>query len=274
MPETLEWRGTTNGNFGTAANWIDQSTGTAAASAPANGDTLIFNKGDVDVDAGLTSGLTGIILVGTSGYTGTIAPGSLLSVACASVRWQSGSTLNLTGNITAGKIRCKTGSSFHYGGGTATTLYIEHTDYLIAAGAVVTTGRARRSNGSDLNNGTGFTLFEISGGSHASRRAGKFIVKDGGTLKAKPECSLSTGTEVVGRSMIEYTSIKTVSGEVIVGPEASFNAAGASSFTWSGTLSYWSGAKINLDTAGGTVTPSTVTKYGLGDEVGGYVPAP
>lgn len=273
---TLEWRGagTTPGQFTDKTNWIDSSTGSTPASAPANSDTLIFNRGNVDVDDGLTTTLTGVTMVGTSGYSGRIGPASPLSIACVSLRWSNSGSLNITGNITAGVVRCRQGAAFTYAGGTATALYIENTIYSIAGAAVVTTLRTYRSQGSDLNNGTGYTLFEMEGGSHTSRRAGVFVLDTNALLNAALECVLTSGTSVSGKSNLYYTSGQTVAGAVTVRPGSLFNAGGAPSFAWSGSLVRWPGAKINLDTAGGTVTPSTVTQIGIGDEAPDAIPFP
>jgi hypothetical protein len=62
----LNWISTSNGSFNTAANW---STGTA----PANGDTLIFNSlGTASVTNNLTTSLTGITLYVDQSFTGQI----------------------------------------------------------------------------------------------------------------------------------------------------------------------------------------------------------
>lgn len=272
MP-TLYWRGTVDGDFSDVNNWVD-STGATPGAAPVNNDTLIFNQGNVDVDTGLTTGLTGITLRGTSGYTGRIGPSSPLSIACASVQWKGSGSLNLTGNITAGKIRCRTGSSFNYQGGTGTTLFIDRTPYAINGSAVVTNLRAYGSQGSDQNNGTAYTLCEIENGTHTSRRAGVFDISNNATLKAKAECVLSDGSKIGSDSTCEYSSEETVAGVVEVTSTGTFTAASApTAFTWSGTLAYWPGASINLSTAAGNVSPSTETQYGF-DEGLDPIPIP
>jgi hypothetical protein len=266
---TLYWRGTVDGDIGDKNNYVT-AAGATPGSNPANDDTLIFDYGSVDVDAGLTSGLTGITLIGTPGYTGRIGPSSPLSIALDDLRWQDSGSLNITGDITAGKVRCRRGSSFVYAGGTATTLYIEGTSYLIEAAAVVTTGRYVSSNGSDLNNGTGYTTCEVIGGTHVSRRAGKFVVRDGGRVKAGVGCSLSAGTEVTNGAMINYASGETISGVVNVLPGGMFDASDSESFTFSGTLNQWPNASVDLFTSGGEVTPSTLNYIGLGKSVASF----
>ena len=268
MP-TLYWRGTTDGDFSDANNWVTAAGATPGA-APAGGDTLIFDSGNVDVDAGLTTGLTGVTLRGTAGYTGRIGPTSPLDIACTSLHWKGAGSLNLTGNIATGKVMCRTGSSFMYQGGTATLLYIDRTSYSIGSSAVVTTLRTYRSNGSDLNNATGYTLFEMDGGIHTSRRLGVFKLDGSATLKAKAECQLDDGTRVGYGSTIEYSSSEEVStGDTVeVTSTGKFNAASSPvQFSWDGTLAYWPGASINLETAAGEVTPNATTTYGYGDDL-------
>ena len=258
---TKYWVGGTNGNFGTATNWL-------GGVAPVNSDTVIFDRGSVDVDAGHTTGLTGITMIGTSGYTGRIGVGTPLSIALASLQWKNSGSLSLTGNITAGKVRCRTGSFFNYAGGTATSLFIDRTQYAIGGSAVVTRGRAYRSNGSDLNNGTAFTRWEMDGGNHTSHRKGVFVLRNSATLKAKSDCELDDGTFIGNNSVIEYTSEKTIaSGDTVeVSSTGMFTAASApTQFTWDGVLATWPGASINLITASGAVTPGTYTRYGFDD---------
>lgn len=272
---TLHWVGSTDGDFSDQDNWRDPD-GSAASGVPANSDTLIFDYGSVDVDAGLTTGLTGVTLIGTSGYTGRIAPGSSLSIACASVIWKGAGELRLAGNITAGKIRCRTGSPFYYASGTATLLFIDQTNYSIAAAAVVTTMRTYASFGSDLTNATKFTLVELDGGQHDTKRQGTFNVTNGARLRVLKGGSFEDGTEIGSNSVCEYLSAEDVAGgdTVVVRRAGTLDATGSSGFTWSGVLEVAPGAIVNLNTASGAVTPSTYTEYGLDEGVGAPIPAP
>jgi hypothetical protein len=265
----LYWRGTVDGDIGNVNNYVT-AAGATPGSAPVNNDTLIFDKGSVDVDAGLTSALTGIILRGTSGYSGRIGPSTALSIACASVDWKYSGSLNLTGNITTGKVRCRPGSSFLYQGGTATNLFIDRTPYQIGGSAVVTNLRTFRSDGSDLNNGTQYTLCVVDSGTHVTRRRGVFDLRNGSMLKVKAEGELDDGTIVGHNSTIEYTSLEDIaSGDTVeVSSTGKFDASSCPiAFTYDGELAYWPGSKINLVTVGGEVTPGTVTEYGAGDSL-------
>jgi len=265
----LYWRGTVDGDIGNVNNYVT-AAGATPGSAPVNNDTLIFDKGSVDVDAGLTSALTGIILRGTSGYSGRIGPSTALSIACASVDWKYSGSLNLTGNITTGKVRCRPGSSFLYQGGTATNLFIDRTPYQIGGSAVVTNLRTFRSDGSDLNNGTQYTLCAVDSGTHVTRRRGVFDLRNGSMLKVKAEGELDDETIVGHNSTIEYTSLEDIaSGDTVeVSSTGKFDASSCPiAFTYDGELAYWPGSKINLVTVGGEVTPGTVTEYGAGDSL-------
>jgi len=266
MP-TLYWRGTVDGDFGDVNNYVD-STGATPAAAPVNNDTIIYNQGSVDVDAGLTTGLTGLALIGTTGYTGRIGPSSPLVATYTSVQWKGSGSLNLSGNITAGKIKCRSGANFNYVSGTATSLFIDRTPYSLGGSAVVTTGRVYRSVGSDLNNATKFTLFEIDGGTHTSHRKGVFKLYNSAVLKAKSEAVLDDGTFIGNDCVCEYTSEETVaSGDTVeVSSTGKFTAASSpTAFTYDGVLAYWPGASINLVTASGEVAPATTTRYGFED---------
>lgn len=83
---TRYWSPTADGNFQTAANWLD-AAGAPSGAAPANSDTLIFNQGSIDVNAGLTNSLTGLIIVVLSQYTGSIGTlgAALVSTSFASI---------------------------------------------------------------------------------------------------------------------------------------------------------------------------------------------
>jgi hypothetical protein len=273
MPQTLYWRGTVNGSFTTLGNWIT-AAGATPGTALANGDTYIFDWGANDVTADLTTGFTGVTMIGTPGFSGRIAPGSTLSIASTAVRWTASGELNLTGNITAARIRCRRGSMFNYGGGTATDMFIEQSDYVIAAAAVITNARFNLSNGSDLANATAYTQCEINGGKHVTHRKGKFIVNNSASLSAKTGSELDDGTTVHSNSMLVYLSAEEVaSGDVVtVWPGGVFDASGNQSFTWAGELAVWPGALVNLNTASGKVVPATETTYGLSDDVGGAIP--
>ena len=275
MP-ALSWRGGTpanEGNFGVKENWVVTSTGITPASAPASSDTLTFDSGNIDVDDGLTTGLTGVTIVRTKGYTGRIAPASYLGIAVSSLRLDGSGVTNLSGDITAGSVRTPSGS-FGYGGGTATSLTIESTPFAFAGAAIVTAANIMHSQGSDLNNATGYTTLNLVNSTLRSKRAGKFILKEGSTLYANTGCDLSTGTQVNGRSRLFFRSAETVAGTVEILPYSTLDVSGSAGFVWSGTLIRWTDANINLDAANGTVVPSTVTAIGFSQQSPGFIPVP
>lgn len=256
---TQIWTGATNGNFGTATNWL-------SGTAPVNNDTVVFDRGNVDVNAGLTTGLTGLTVIGTDGYTGRIAPGAnSLNAAFTSIRWAAGSG-NFSGNITNGRFTPRIGSAISYASGTATNLYFGNTNVSIEAAAVVTNMRAWAAIIDDLYNATAYTLAEIAGGSQLkTKRGGKIITKAGSMAEVLDAGVLSTASEARSRSMLKYLSSAAVSGTVDVEPDALFTAQdNATAFDFSsGTLNLWPGAKYNLDTRAGTVDPGTLNVYGL-----------
>ncbi len=63
MAENLLWLGTDSGNEGdwaTAANWIDLSDGSAASAIPANGDTVHFENSSQNVTEGYSQAAVGL----------------------------------------------------------------------------------------------------------------------------------------------------------------------------------------------------------------------
>lgn len=262
------WSGAAgDGNFGTAGNYV-------GGVAPVNSDTVVFDRSDKDVTAGLTSGLTGLVLVGTDGYKGTIAPGSTpLNAAWASVRWAAGS-LNISGNITTGRFELRRGSLFTYPSGTLATAFFMRSQVSIEAAAVVTRFRSWASVIDDLYNATGYTRAELAGGSVLkSYRGGLIISKSASTAEILGSGVLSDGSEARTLGTIKYLSDAAIAGEVIVEPDGRFTAReNATAFTYSsGTLSIWPGAKYNLNTRAGLVEPGTLNAYAMSGEadVGG-----
>ena len=264
----LEWRGGTSSVFSDKTNWIDQSTGATPANAPANNDTLVFNWGSVSV-SGATTGLTGVTIICTQDYSGTVGLGNPLNIGVASVSWRNGPSLNLAGAITTGSVRCRTGA-FTHNTGAITAIYIERTNYAFGPASVVTRVRAKDSNGSDENNATGYTAAVFEGGSHSTRRSIVADVSGGATLRVMTQGSLGDGTIVSGRGRLLYASGEDVGAavDVEVRPGATFDAGASAGFAWPGTLIRWAGAKINLDTPGGKVVPNTVTEFGFGEDIG------
>jgi hypothetical protein len=270
MP-TLEWRGGGSTTaFSDKTNWIDSSTGGTPASAPANGDTFIFNQGAYDVP-GATTGLTGVTIIGTPGYSGRIGTTTALDIAVASLDWDAGA-LNLAGNITAASVHCRTGV-FSHSAGTIASIYLEDTEYDFAADSEVTALRAFMSNGSDQYNATGYTTFEQTFGSHVSRRSAAPKI-DNGKYEVGRKGTLLDGTDVRGeQGLILYASSEDIASgqEVIVRPYASFSARPSAGFAWDGELTEWNKANVNLITAAGEVDPSTHNTYGRSQGVGGPI---
>ena len=260
---TLFWRGGTSGDITVKANYVD-STGATPASAPANGDKLVFDQGTVDVDGGASS-LTNMDIVGTPGYTGRFGAASAVGIGINTIRWGYSGSINIDGDITNGAIACADGRQFTYTGGTATDLYVENTPYQINGD--VTNWRTRNARGSDTTSATGYTVAEHEGGSHRTRRGGKFDLDGGASLIVDQQGSLATGTRAAGRSMIDYRSAEAISGTVEIRPGSMLNATKSPGFDFSsGTLKRWTDARINLFTADGGEAPGTTTTVGLTEQ--------
>lgn len=272
---TLIWTGATNGNFTTAGNFLDASTLTTPGSPPANSDTVIFDRGDVDVDAGLTPSLTGINLIGLPGYAGRIAPASSLGIACASVRWTAG-YLSLAGNITAGNIRCRRGQKFNYASGTATNLWVG-CDADIAAAAIVTNLRAAGSiQVTALANGTGFTTAKVLNGARLiSRRSGLFDVGAGCMVETRDAAAMSTGTVIREGGMLLVSSSANAAGTVEIESRGLLDCSNSNASITIPTLARWEGSRANLFTQAGAVTiTNPVIVYGLTDAADYAVASP
>lgn len=261
---TLIWTGATNGNFTTAGNFLDASTLTTPGSPPANSDTVIFDRGVVDVDAGLTAALTGIVLIGTQGYKGRVGPTAALQIACASIRWDSG-WLNLHGAITVGNIKTRRGTVFTYTSGTATNVYTEG-DVSIEAAAVVTNIRSERGMVTALANGTGFTKADMRNGAQLhSRRSGTFLVGQGGRVRLYDAAAMSTGTIIeMGGTIIDGSSAD-AAGTVEVYPTGTLDLSLANDAKTIPTLARWPRANVNLYTLAGAATVTSLVQYGLNE---------
>lgn len=259
---TLIWTGASSGNFGTAGNWIVESTGLTPGSPPANSDVLKFDRGIVDVDAGLSTGLTGVTIIGTPGYAGRIAPGSSLSIACASLRWQAGD-LNLGGNITFGIVACRAGSKFNYASGTADDLFIK-CDASIAASAVVTELRAMGSYTIDDIAGTAYTLAKLTKGARLkSYRGGVLDIGQScrATLYAAAPCG--TGSNIRSFGLLDYRSAADFAGTVDVEPDGYLDLGNSNKAITIPTLNRWEGSRVNLYTQNGLATVSASVIYGV-----------
>jgi len=269
---TKYWTGGTDGNFGTAGNWL-------GGAAPTNSDTVVFDRGSVDVDAGLTTGLTGLTMIGNEGYKGRIAPGgSSINAAFSSVRWAAGSA-NLAGNITLGKFEPRPGSLITYNSGTLAAGYFANTELSIAAAAVVTTIRAKRCRVDDLYNATAYTLAELVDGTVLkSKRGGKVVVHAASTAEILDAGALSTGSVVRSRGLLKYLSSAAVSGTVDVETSGRLDARDNSvAFDFSsGTLNLWPDAIYDLNTRAGLVEPGTLNSYSLStsSNAGSPIPIP
>lgn len=267
MP-TLEWRGGgSTSAFNDKTNWIDQSTGATPTAAPANNDTLIFNQGSVNVP-GATTGLTGITMIGTPGFSGTNGATTALDIDLASLDWDAG-PLNLAGDITQGSVCCKSGA-FSHSNGTVTDIYLENTDYNFASDSVVTALRAEGCNGSDEHNATGYTDIEIARGRHTTRRSAAPKLDASAKFKVAKKGELLDGTDIGGVSTLVYESSEDIAlgVEVIVRPYSTFSARPSAGFAWPGELTEWKNAVVDLMTAAGAVVPATHKTFSRSQSAG------
>ncbi|MBK8246589.1 MAG: hypothetical protein IPK85_04200 [Gemmatimonadetes bacterium] len=116
---TRYWSPSADGNFQTAANWLD-SSGAPSGGAPANSDTLIFNQGSASVNAGLTNSLTGLTIVGLPQFTGDIGTlgAALVTTSIADIQWaSSGRWAKFSATVTKFDATVQHGQEFHMAGG-------------------------------------------------------------------------------------------------------------------------------------------------------------
>ena len=257
---TLIWTGVTDGDFSKAANFIDESTGVAPASPPANSDTIKFDRGAVDVDAGLTTGLTGLTIIGTRNYAGRIAPGGALSATFTLVRWSAG-YLSLTGNITTGNIACRRGEKFNYAGGTATDLWLGCDATLTG---VVTNLRGKGSYVVDDADATAYTLAHLTGGMRLySKRGGVYDVGAGCVVETLTDAQLGDESYIRSGGRIKVKSNADTVDAVEVEPNGTLDLSECPKAITIGTLRRWEGANVNLFTQAGAATVSSEVVYGL-----------
>lgn len=267
---TLIWTGAVNGNFGTAGNYIDASTLTAPGSGPANSDTIVYDRGAVDVDAGLTTSRTGLTLIGTDGYKGRIAPASALDATFTLVRWSAG-YISLTGNMTMGKIKCRTGTKFNYTGGTATDIVAE-CNVSIAAAAVATNVRVNGRHNVDIGaNGTGMTLCQATGGARIiSSRTGKYVVDTGSRVELRDAAVISTGSLIRRGGVLVDASSANTAGTLEVEAAGVYDPSKANAAKTITSLLRWPDAVVGLYSLAGELTVSAETVYGLSTASGNY----
>lgn len=94
------WVGGTGSWSGTnTANWSTSSGGASGASVPTSADDVFFDANSGTGTATITTGGMTIKSLNCTGYTGTLAGTTNISVA-GSITWGSGMTLSYSGNLT------------------------------------------------------------------------------------------------------------------------------------------------------------------------------
>ena len=267
---TMIWTGAVNGNFGTAGNYIDASTLTAPGAGPANGDTIIYDRGAVDVDAGLVTSRTALTLIGTPGYKGRIAPGSQLDATFTLVRWSAGS-ISLTGAITTGRFHCRSGTKFNYTGGTATDLVVECAASILAA-AVVTSLRANGRHNIDIAaNGTGLTLCQATGGAQViSSRTGKYDIDAASMVELRDAAAISTASLIRRGGLLRDNASPNTAGTLEIEAGGVYDPSRSNAAKTITSLLRWPGAVVGLYTQAGEITVSAETVYGISTASGSY----
>jgi len=244
MATTKNWTGGGNdGDWSNLANWSD-------ATAFANGDTFIVGATNQAIIAGLTHAYTGVTIIVTDGFGGTIGTSSAaLSPSSAALIRYAGrgafAKFGSAGTVTLGDFQHSTGD-VTLSGGTWTTLYNSAGSLVIDAAAVVTTLWNLAGSVTAAYNATAITTLN-SAGIYA------MIRRNITTLNAKRGITIqenngTTTFTAVGTSNIENG--------------ATYNKRSGGTDT---TANVFPGGKLtgekNAGNASGTATISTVNRY-------------
>jgi hypothetical protein len=269
------WTGATgDGNFGTAGNY-------AGGVAPVNSDTVIYNNGNKDVSAGLTTALTGITLIATPAYSGLLGT-SATALTFASVTLidfaGSGATHNIgcSGTVTAAKFNHGAGSVVNLTSGTWSDLNNSLGKIVFAAAAVLTAAK----NLGDMvipYNGTRITTLKTSGPVTCYRNIQNTYIKSGGILTQfdNGTTTYTTASDNTGNVEIESNGVfRKLSGgaentmEVFPGGVLSTegNTGGSTGTVTLGTISKWLGAKTKVFNTSSVTYSYTMASVGGGGQ--------
>jgi len=264
MAEILIWTGAVDGDYANASNWIDDATGVASLTSPVATDTIIFDRGNVNVDTNLSPSGTLAKIVGTNGYAGIVAPGSVLTVPADDIEWAAGS-INHSGSVSGfSKWAPRQGTVANINGGPHANLVLQRASANIAAATVVTNAFIDGGTVNILDNATDITSVSIRGNARvSSARDAKYDIGAQSILTAKEGCTLNTGTVIQDGGMIKYLSAETIA-DLLVSPNGMFDASQSSRTFTLTLLNRWLNARINLFTKSGPVTPGTENVYGIG----------
>jgi len=250
------WTGGGNdGVFDNLANWSE-------ATAFANNDVLTIGATNQDITGGLTHAYTGITLVVTPGYGGSIggAGGSLSFSSAASIRYAGrGAFARFTsaGTVATASLE-HVGSSFvAITGGTWTNIDNSLGLFDIAAAAVVTRLNNIMGTGTAGYNSTAFTNL-YNGGNFTYRRnatncyamAGKTVQENNGTANY----TLVTALQVwPGATYNKRSSGADVAGTIF--PRGKYtvagNVGGGVATVDLGNLEIWGGAEVDASAVPG-----------------------
>lgn len=249
----LAFIGSTDGDWAKVANWIDEATGIAPASL-ANGDTFKFDhRATRDVDAGLTTGLTSAIIIGTPWFNFRIAPGTgtALSIAMTSLRWAAGNA-TFTGNITTAQVAPRAQSKVSFAGGTITTLNAKGD--VTVSGATVTNFYGDNAT-IDAASGSAFTTAVLRNRSKLlTRRSGQFDVGEGCMAELYDAAAMSTGTVIRSRGMIRDMATANAAGTVECESFGVYDASMSSAAKTIPTRILWRDAEFGRFTQAGLIT--------------------
>ena len=248
MATTKYWTGGGNdGDFSNLSNWSE-------ATAFANSDTYIIGATNQNITAGLTHAYTGITLIVTEGYGGSIGSGasplSFSSVAALTYAGRGAfAKFGSSGTVTTAS--CDHVSGFVYiATGTWTELTNSTGNIDIAAAAIVTRGNNVRGVWTAGYNGTAFTNF-YNGGTATFRRNATncYTLQNGRTTQENngtANYTLVTTNYVYGGKYNKRSSGADVTGYVFPGAKYSVagNAGGGATSVDLGNIEIWAGSEV------------------------------
>lgn len=276
MATTKNWTGGGNdGDWSNLANWSD-------ATAFANGDTFIVGATNQNITAGLTHAYTGVTIIVTSGYGGSIGTSSAaLSPSSAALIRYAGrgafAKFGSAGTVTLGDFQ-HTAGDVALSSGTWTTLYNSAGSLVIDAAAVVTTGLNLAGSITAAYNATGFTTFTNAGAYAMIRRnittlnakRGVVIQENNGTttFTAVTTSNIENGATYNKRSGGTDTTANVFPGGTLTGDKNAGNASGTATIT---TVNRYVGSTvITTGLSGLNLTIGTDTTIGGGPSFGGF----
>lgn len=258
MPTTQTWTGAVDGTFTTAGNWL-------SGTAPVGGDSVIFDRGNVSVTAGLSPAIAIATFTVKETYGGSIGGATLLTLTSITTLNYAGrgAYCKLGGTVTTAKIDLRAGNTFVFGSGTWTNVYVTGASGGMAqvTGATITNLYSVSSGVFiEANTGTTFTIVENRGQLKTARDVATYTGLGYDQLTTTTAAAIGTVANLVEGSVYNHQSSGTIA-LLNVRPKSSFPCIG-SQYDFTITNSNWySGGVFNINPPGVTITFTNPIAY-------------